>query len=767
MQQAALTASDGTNDSFFGYSVAISGGTVVVGANSADTDLGTAYVFTESGAGWGTMTQTAKLTSSDSAAGDNFGEAVAISGNTVVVGASGLTVNGVSGQGAAYVFTEPASGWTNMTQTAKLIEPSNEGGGFGTSVAISGNTVVVGAPYGNVAGATGAAYVFNKPASGWADMTGTTMLTPSDGSWNDGCGDSVSINGNAVVVGAPRHAAGAGAAYLFVEPSSGWASMTQTAELTASDGVAQDAFGTSVSISGNTVVAGASYAQPTGAAYVFTEPGAGWGNMTQTAKLTSSNATGGQHFGSSVSVSGNAIVVGDPYAIKGPIAPGAAYSFTKPASGWTNMTETDLIVNPAGQEGDNFGNSLSLSGSTLVVGAWKAMLGDIFQEGAAYVFANPALAAPTDSPGVYSGGYWYFNVNGTTQVVASPAGWAGATPVVGDWNGAGKDEIGLFLNGNWWLDTNGDGTLDSGDAQFTFGFGGSGVVPVVGDWNGGGKTEVGVYANGAWFRDVDGTHTWDATNQAALAYLGWNDNGTNTVIPVPGQWAGDGKTEMGVYCQGVWFLDSTDSNKWDGGHTYWGWSGSLIPVVGNWTGSSAKSQFGVYNQGAWFLDYDNSHTWDAANQAALTFYGWTGAMPLVGNWGSGFKAAERQAASSLQVPLPAAGQLQPAANEAIAGGTVVGASASASGATSSPLLLTTEAPDGESDPQSGTAVQPERRPGRFRPAWRFDARQRRAVGPNAADDAAPGARSPGGGPRMGQNVVAAPVRTGNSITVVL
>ena len=116
----------------------------------------------------------------------------------------------------------------------------------------------------------------------------------------------------------------------------------------------------------------------------------------------------------------------------------------------------------------------------------------------------------------------------------------------------------------------------------------------------------------------------------------------------PGEWAGDGKTEMGVYCQGVWFLDSTGSGQWDGGHTYWSWAGSLIPVVGDWTGSSAKSQFGVYNQGAWFLDYDNSHLWDAANQAALTFYGWAGAQPVVGNWGSGFQMAATAIASLLQ-----------------------------------------------------------------------------------------------------------------------
>ena len=280
-------------------------------------------------------------------------------------------------------------------------------------------------------------------------------------------------------------------------------------------------------------------------------------------------------------------------------------------------------------------------------------------------------AAPSSSVnlGVYSNGYWYLTVNGSMKIVANPPGWAGATPLVGDWNGDGKSDIGIFLNGNWWLDTNEDGVFDSGDAQFTFGFGGGDVVPVVGDWSGAGKTEVGVYADGAWFRDVDGSHTWDALNQAAVAYLGWNDGGTHTVIPVPGQWAGTGKTEMGVYCQGVWFLDSTGSGQWDGGYTYWGWAGSLTPVVGNWSGASTKSLFGVYSQGAWFLDYDNSHLWDAANQAALAYYGWAGAQPVVGVWGSGFVGAARQAASGVQTLMSTAAQFQPAVSEAIAGGT--------------------------------------------------------------------------------------------------
>ena len=109
---------------------------------------------------------------------------------------------------------------------------------------------------------------------------------------------------------------------------------------------------------------------------------------------------------------------------------------------------------------------------------------------------------------------------------------SGGTPVAGDWNGSGKTEIGMYKNGTWWLDTNEDGTLDAGDAVLSFGFSGNNVIPVVGDWNGGGKSEVGIYSGGAWFRDYDGSHTWDATNQAALAYLGWAPTGSQQIIPV-------------------------------------------------------------------------------------------------------------------------------------------------------------------------------------------------------------------------------------------
>ncbi len=273
-----------------------------------------------------------------------------------------------------------------------------------------------------------AAYVFTKPATGWTNMTQTAKLTASDGAWNEGVGASVSISGNTVVVGAPGHYVGEvsmGAAYVFVEPDSGWANMTQTAELTPSDGANQEEFGISVSISGDTVVVGAKLAQPAGAAYVFTEPGSGWANMTQTGKLTIFDTAAGAYFGTSVSISGDTIIVGDPSAAINGTAQGAAYSFTKPASGWTDMTETDLIIDPAGNVGFGFGNAVAISGNMVVVGEYESDVGGNFDEGAAYVLTNPAIAALTvtgisPSQGPLAGG---------TAVTITGTGFTGATAV--------------------------------------------------------------------------------------------------------------------------------------------------------------------------------------------------------------------------------------------------------------------------------------------------------------------------------------------------
>ena len=121
------------------------------------------------------MTQTAKLTSSDGAADDIFGDSVAVDSGTVVVGASGATVNGYGSAGKAYVFVQPGNGWTDTTQTAELTASDAAADSyFGSSVTVSGNTVVVGAP----SDYAGAAYVFIEPTGGWVDTIQTAELTP-------------------------------------------------------------------------------------------------------------------------------------------------------------------------------------------------------------------------------------------------------------------------------------------------------------------------------------------------------------------------------------------------------------------------------------------------------------------------------------------------------------------------------------------------------------------------------------------------------------
>ncbi|MFZ5797427.1 MAG: hypothetical protein C4563_06890 [Desulfobulbus sp.] len=382
IQNAKLTASDGAAGDWFGLSVAISGDTVVIGTyNNSITPV---YVFTKLSSGWTDMTQTAKLTASDGTAGDFFGSSVAISGDTIVVGAKFDN----SSTGSAYVFTKPGSGWTDMTQTAKLTASDGEAGDwFGFSVGISGDTVVAGATNHN--SFTGSAYVFTKPGSGWADMTQTAKLTASDGEGDpigggDQFGYSVAISGETVVVGAildDGPAADSGSAYIFTKPGSGWVDMTQSAKLTANDSEALDYFGATVSISGDTIVVGA-YGDntSTGSAYVFAKPGSGWANMTQTAKLTASDGSIVDRLGYSLAISGDMIVVGALVGDEN--STGYAYVFRKPGRDWVDMTETLKLATIDKAIYNYFGASVAINSDTIVVGAY----GENSFTGAAYIF---------------------------------------------------------------------------------------------------------------------------------------------------------------------------------------------------------------------------------------------------------------------------------------------------------------------------------------------------------------------------------------------
>jgi hypothetical protein len=253
-QLAILKGSDTVAGDYFGFRVAISGTTAIVGAFGHASIAGRAYVFTKTATGW---KQVAELEGSDTAALDDFGSSVAISGTTAVVGADGYG----NSAGRAYVFTKTATGWKQVAElkgsdTAALDD-------FGISVAISGTTAVVGADgYGNSAGR---AYVFTKTATGWRQ---TAELKGSDTASLNGFGVSVAISGTTAVVSATTygHASVIGRAYLFTKTATGW---RQTAELKASH-TGLWKFVDSVAISGTTVMVGApSDANLAGRAYVF------------------------------------------------------------------------------------------------------------------------------------------------------------------------------------------------------------------------------------------------------------------------------------------------------------------------------------------------------------------------------------------------------------------------------------------------------------------------------------------------------------------
>jgi hypothetical protein len=349
-QLAELAPPGAPAHDWFGNSVAVSGNTIVVGAPSvagASSGFGRAYVFTKTATGWH---ESGELTGSGSIAHDWFGDSVAISGSTIVVGAPSVSVL-TPGLGRAYVFTKTATGWHG---SGELAGPGTTPGDlFGVSVAISGSTIVVGAP--SHASKAGAAYVFIDTGRHWQ----TEKLEGYDTVAKDDFGDSVAISGSTIVVGAFDHASEAGRTYVFTKGAVGW---RQVAELVGSDTVAGDGFGVSVAISGGTVAVGSGLAaSDAGRGYLFTNGTTGW---HQAAELVGSGIVAGDGFGDSVAVSGSTVVVGTFAPAEGA---GEAYLFIKRPTGWRQGT--DLAGSDTFSD-DEFGYSVAVSGTTIAIGAY-------------------------------------------------------------------------------------------------------------------------------------------------------------------------------------------------------------------------------------------------------------------------------------------------------------------------------------------------------------------------------------------------------------
>ena len=434
VQQVYLKASNPDANDEFGRAVAVSGDTLVIGAPNEDStatggpsnngalEAGAVYVFVRDGSGW---TQQAVLKADVLTAGDDFGRAVAIHGNTLIVGAreedsnsttinSGATNNSAAAAGAAYVFVRNGTAWSQQA----YLKASNTGAGdeFGCSVAVSGDTAIVGARYEDGGGTdSGAAYVFTRSGTSWTQQR---LLRASDDAAGDQFGVSVDIDGDTALVGAHEEdqlGTDAGAAYVFVRSGTTW---TEQRILRATGGGAGDGFGAEVAISGDSVVIRAASedgnattvngtvnnsAADAGAAYVFVRSSSTW---SQQAYLKPTNTTAGDQFGRSVDIDGDVIAVGAPLedsaatGINGnandnsATDSGAGYIFTRSGTTWT---QTAYLKASNTTAGDNFGisNTVRIAGSQVII---AAPLEDSVNQG---VYGNGVDNGRTNSGAAY------------------------------------------------------------------------------------------------------------------------------------------------------------------------------------------------------------------------------------------------------------------------------------------------------------------------------------------------------------------------------
>ncbi len=330
-QQAVLLANDGAAVDKFGHSVAISGDTIVIGAYQDDAPLsngGSAYVFVRNGTTW-TFQQ--KLTAAGGTADDEFGNAVGIIGDAVVVGAHFADIPGTSSAGSVYVFRRAGTIWTQTQKLASTAGPFGVFGVyFGESIAMSGTRIAIGATGDNTPEtAAGAVYVFVEGGGAYVPQQ---KINISGGTNGDNFGGSVAIEGDTLVGGAREDApfpgqTARGSAYVFEFNGAAWISQGQ---LLASDGAPFDRFGWSVAVSNNVVAVGAreddTFAGPdAGSAYLFKRAGATW---SQQQKLTPSDPFNGDRFGASVALSAGSLVVGaSEKALTLPNGQGAAYYY--------------------------------------------------------------------------------------------------------------------------------------------------------------------------------------------------------------------------------------------------------------------------------------------------------------------------------------------------------------------------------------------------------------------------------------------------------
>ena len=386
-----VSSDDGATDDQFGWSVVFAGDMAFVSAPNATVDgntgQGAVYVFTKQN---GTWVQTQKLTADDGAAGDAFGISMALSfsGPILIIGAP----NTNTFQGSAYVFIFFQGFWI---QAQKLTaDDGTQFNQFGWSIAAQGDTAMIGSISATVGknSSQGAVYVFSQSGGGW---TQTQKFSSDDGATGDSFGWSIALDGNTALIGTGFVTVNGnefqGAAYLFDGTSGTW---NQTQKLTASDGDGFDFFGLAVALVGNTALIGADGAgsdpfSNQGATYAFTNSGGTW---SEGQKLLADDGQPSDSFGESVAFDGNTALIGAPGVNN---SQGAAYVFDYSAGSFTQVKK---LAASDGGEGDQFGWSAAFTDNTALVGAYQATVGKNVRQGAAYFLERSATPTPTPSP---------------------------------------------------------------------------------------------------------------------------------------------------------------------------------------------------------------------------------------------------------------------------------------------------------------------------------------------------------------------------------
>lgn len=355
------------------------------GAFVFDTDKRTFYLF--DGQIWSPLAYTYVTTipttdrvAGDGLAGDYLGGSVSISGDYALVGAHQDDVGANADQGSAYVFFRANGVWTAQAKLTASDGAASDN--FGISVAISGNYALVGAK-GDDIGANvnqGSAYVFIRSGTTWTQQL---KLTHFDAAANDHFGWSVSLSGDYALVGVAQDDSGRGSAVVFLRSVDFW---NQQFKLVASDGASFDNFGASVSISENYALVGAFLDDigtnaDQGSTYVFVRNGTIW---TLQYKLTANDGAAGDNFGNSVAISGKYALVG-AYGdnVNGISGQGSAYVFARDGSNWqqlAKLTDSDGLLN------DHFGNSVAISGDYALVGAAQDDVGIDIDQGSVHLY---------------------------------------------------------------------------------------------------------------------------------------------------------------------------------------------------------------------------------------------------------------------------------------------------------------------------------------------------------------------------------------------